>query len=124
MARRSAGSPLSTTMYWQTSSRVTWNRWATVLYVALGSARAASWTTARRSSSLLLISTSSWATSPPFRRRHVAESGHFYLARSGHFHFAATGFGRITELLSTRAGLLPPCYLTVWTGLWNCGTAE
>src|SRR5258708_14441017 len=91
MARRSAGSLLSTTMYWQTSSRVTWNRWATVLYVALGSARAASWTTARRSSSLLLISTSSWATSPPFRRRHVAENGHFYLARSGHFHLAATG---------------------------------
>src|SRR5882724_4754644 len=57
-------------------------------------------TTARRSSSLLLISTSSWATDPPFRRRHVTESGHLYLARSGHFHFAAAAKGRISAVLS------------------------
>src|SRR6267378_5515217 len=62
-------------------------------------------TTARRSSSLLLISTSSWATDPPFRRRRVAESGHFYLARSGHFHFAATRRGRISVVLCTRPPL-------------------
>src|SRR5882762_7869750 len=60
-------------------------------------------TTARRSSSLLLISTSSWATSPPFRRRHVAESGHFYLARSGHFHVASTPEGLIRRITSTQA---------------------
>src|SRR6266850_2098341 len=69
-------------------------------------------TTARRSSSLLLISTSSWATSPPFRRRHVAESGHFYLARSGHFHFAATAKGRISAVPSPPFSSLIPSSAT------------
>ena len=60
-------------------------------------------TTARRSSSLLLISTSSWAIRPAPERHHVAESGHFYLARSGHFHLAATRQGPIRKILSPRS---------------------
>src|SRR5437867_7329676 len=63
---------------------------------------------ARRSSSLLLILISSWATAPPFRRRHVAESGHFYLARSGHFHLAATEQGPIRKIPSTTSGTPHP----------------
>jgi hypothetical protein len=58
-------------------------------------------TTSRRSISLRLIVTSSFAICPASAQQHVAESGHFYLARSGQLHLGATAKTPITTNLST-----------------------
>src|SRR5882724_11755964 len=69
-------------------------------------------TTSRRSSSFLLIATSSVPIHPAPWRHRAAETGHLYLGGTGHFHLAATSKERISAVPSPPPSSLIPSSAT------------